>query len=212
MDLKQESNAVRRMLVNRLPLNFVLVLIACAGVPIVAVADEPPKAAKQLIKHQVTGLFSPDREQDLKEVFQKLPDFKLVSIDFANAEVSVEYDTAKVFPGANADQVIERFDNLVRNASTHTFGIKALRTVEKDKLKQVEIAVVGLDCKACSLAAYEAIFRLKGVESATASFKEGRVTALINPQVIDRVELETALKQRGVEIKPPATDLPTKNP
>ena len=40
-----------------------------------------------------------------------------------------------------------------------------------------------------------------GVEMATASFKEGRVTALINPEKIDRVELETALKQRGVQLK-----------
>ena len=33
--------------------------------------------------------------------------------------------------------------------------------------------------KACALGAYEAIYRLPGVEQATACFDEGRVTALI---------------------------------
>lgn len=191
--------SIDRGLRHRRALSFVL----CSLVPLIVIGEEPPKPTKSVIKHQITGLFSADREQDLREVFQKLPDFKLVSIDFANAEASVEYDPAKAFPGANPQQIIERFDNLVRGASNHTFGVKPLRTVEKEKLKVVEISVVGLDCKACSLGVYEAIFRLKGVETATASFKEGRVTALINPEMIDQVELETALKQRGVQIKMP---------
>ena len=126
-----------------------------------------------------------------------------MSIDFANAEAGVDYDPAKAFPGANPEQVVERFDNLLRGASNHTFGVKPLRTVEKDKLKLVEIPVVGLDCKACSLAVYEMVYKLKGVEHATASFKEGRVTALIQPELTDRVEIEMVLKQRGVQIKPP---------
>ena len=168
--------------------------------PLVVCADETPKNVTTA-KHQITGLFSADREKDLRDIVEKLPDFKVVSIDFEYAVVTFEYDQAKAFPGAKPEQVVERFDNLLRGASNHTFGVKPLSTVEKDKLKRVEIPVVGLDCKACCLGAYEAVFRLKGVECATASFKEGRVTALIHPEVIDRVELETALKQRGVEIK-----------
>lgn len=163
-------------------------------------ADDKPKAAEP-IKHQITGLFSTDREADLRVTFKELPDFKLVSIDFKNAEASFEYDPAKVFPNAKPEQVIERFDNLLRQASRHTFGIKPLRSLPKDKLTLIEIPVVGLDCKGCCLGVYDAIYKLPGVEMATASFKEGRVTALINPEKIDRVELETALKQRGVQLK-----------
>ena len=165
----------------------------------VATADDKPTA--EPIKHQITGLFSADREADLRETFKQLPEFKLVSIDFKNAEASFEYDLAKVFPNAKPEQVIERFDNLLRQASRHTFGVKPLRSLPKDKLTLIEIPVVGLDCKGCSLGAYDAIYRLPGVETATASFKEGRVTALINPEKIDRIELETALKQRGVQLK-----------
>jgi hypothetical protein len=173
-----------------------------AMTPMIVSGDDLPKGVTTA-RHQITGLFSTDREKDLRVVFEKLPDFKLLSVDFENAEATFEYDLAKVFPGAKPEQIVERFDNLVRGASNHTFGVKPLRTVDKEKLKRIEIPVAGLDCKACCLGAYEAVFRLKGVECATASFKEGRVTALINPEMIDRVELETALKQRGVEIKMP---------
>lgn len=179
-----------------------LLLVYGTGISLGVIAAEPLESPPP-IKHQITGLFAPDREKDLQQVFEELPEFKLVRVDFANAEASLEYDAAKVFPGAKPEQIVERLDNLVRGASNHTFGVKPLRSVEKESLKLIEIPVAGLDCKACSLAAYEAIYRLKGVETATASFKEGRVTALINPEQIDRVELEMALKQRGVQIAMP---------
>jgi copper chaperone CopZ len=156
----------------------------------------------KLVRHQITGLFCPEREQDFKDLCsQKLARFKLVSVDYANAEATFDYDPAKEFPGANPAQVIERFDNELRNASRHTFGAKPLRTMPKEKLKLVEFSIVGLDCKACSLAVYEIIYRLKGVEQATASFKSGKATALIDPEQIDRVQIEMALKQRGVLVK-----------
>ena len=164
-------------------------------------AEEKPTEPK-LIKHQITGLFCPEREADLRELIaRKLPQFKLMNVDYDNAEAAFDYDPTKAFPGAKPDQMIERFDNELRNASRHTFGAKPLRTIPKDKLKLVEFLIVGLDCKASSLAVYESIYRLKGVELATASFKEGKATALIDPEKIDRVEIEMALKQRGVQLK-----------
>lgn len=167
-----------------------------------AIALSAAAQAAEPIKHQITGLFSTEREADLRETFRnELPEFKLVSIDFKNAEASFEYDPAKLFPNAKPEQVIERFDSLLREASRHTFGIKPLRSLPKDKLTLIEIPVVGLDCKGCCLGTYDAIYRLPGVEMATASFKLSRVTALVNPEKIDRVELETALKQRGVQLK-----------
>jgi hypothetical protein len=175
--------------------------LLCVPCTTAALADDQA-APPQLVKHRITGLFSPEREQDLRKVFEKLPAIKLVKIDFENSEASFDYDPAKVFPGAKPEQIVERFDNELRNASNHSFGVLALCTLPKDKLTLVEIPVIGLDCKACCLGAYEAIYRLKGVERATASFKEGRVTALIDVDKISRVELEMALKQRGVQLRP----------
>ena len=111
--------------------DFVIMILSPLFILSMADAAEEPK----LIKHQITGLFAPDREKDLRDVFeQKLPQFKLVSIDFKNAEANFDYDPAKVFPGAKPEQIIERFDNELRNATRHTFGAKPLRTIEKDKL------------------------------------------------------------------------------
>lgn len=160
-------------------------------------------AHAETVKHQVTGLFMKEREQDLREAVEKIPQLKLVAVDFANAEATFEYDPAKAFPGVKPDQVVQRFDQLLRTASGHTFGIKPLRTTPLDKLRLIEIPVAGLDCKACSFAAYDAVYKLDGVERATASFREGRVTALIDPTKTDRARLEAALKKKGVPLAAP---------
>ena len=160
-------------------------------------------AAAKPIKHQIIGLFSIDREQDLRDAFEKMPQLKLLSIDFKNAEASFEYEPTKVFPNAKPEQILQRFDDMLKSASNHTFGIKPLRSIPMDKLKLIEIPVVGLDCKACCLVAYEAVSKIEGVERATASFKDGRVTALIDPAKTDRPKLEAALKLRGVQLKSP---------
>jgi hypothetical protein len=160
-------------------------------------------ARADTIKHQITGLFSMDREKDLRATFAQIPEIRLVSIDFKNAEVTLEYSTGKVFANAKPGEIIQRLDGMVKAASNHTFGVKPLRTVPREKLRLIEIPVAGLDCKACCLAAYEAVYRLEGVEIVTASFREGRVTALIDPEKTDRSKLEAALKQRGVVAKSP---------
>jgi len=155
------------------------------------------------IRHRITGLFSPDREKDLRQVIERLPGITLVSIDFPYAEARFRYDAAEVFPGAKPEQVAERFDQLVRQASKSTFGVQPLCTVPREKLTRIEIPIAGLDCKGCCLAAYESIFRIEGVEQATASFKDGLVTALINPEQTEAAQLEAALEQRGVQLRKP---------
>jgi hypothetical protein len=169
----------------------------------VASAPAGDKKAARTVKHQITGLFAREREADLRETIGKIPTIKLVSIDFKNAEATFEYNSAEAFPGAKPDQVVQQLDSKVRAASNHTFGVKPLRAIPREKLQLVEIRVAGCDCKACSLAAYEAIYRLEGVEQATASFREGRVTALIDPAKTNRGGVEAALKKRGVDVKSP---------
>ena len=152
-------------------------------------------------KHQITGLFMPEREADLREVVSTIPELKLMAIDFKNAEATFDYDPAQLAPKATPDQIVQRLDMLLRSKSAGTFGVKPLRTIPLEKLTLIEIPVAGLDCKACSLAAYEAVYKLDGVERATANFKERRVTALIDPTRTDRAKLEAALKKKGVDVK-----------
>lgn len=180
---------------------FTVSIVLCCISLFPCLAEDKPAEA-QPVKHRVTGLFSADREADLQLVFkEKMPEIKLVSVDFKNGEATFVYDADKIFSKPNPEQLIERFDNQLRTHTLGTFGIKALCTIPRDKLTLVEIPVVGLDCKGCSLAAYEAIYQIEGVEQATASFKLGLVTAWINAEKTDRTKLESALKQRGVELK-----------
>jgi len=92
---------------------------------------------------------------------------------------------------------------MIRNASTHTFGIRALCTTPKEKLTRIEIPVAGLDCRGCELSAYEVIAKTDGVEQATCSFRSGMMTALIDPEKTNKAALEEALKKRNVTLRTP---------
>ena len=102
---------------------FVILILLALIATLSRAADNQP-AEPQPIKHRVAGLFSPDRQDDLRQVMKKLPDLKLISIDYKNAEATFSYDPAKLFPGAKPEQIVERFDKLLRSASFSTFAAK----------------------------------------------------------------------------------------
>jgi len=157
--------------------------------------------APETVALRVTGLFSHERAAALREAVKKIPDLTLESIDFDRGQAKFSYDPAVFFKGVKEKDQVERFNNLLRQASSHTLGIRAIGDVAWDTLTLVEVPVAGLDCQACELAAYESISRIEGVERATASFKEGRVTARVDPAKTSREALIEALKKRGVTIK-----------
>lgn len=164
------------------------------------VAAQNPVLPPGPYTYRVVGLFSKEREADLRAAFEQLPEFKLTKVAFDDAEVTVEFAPAKLFPGQKAERVTELVNDRLRQASSHTFGVKPRRTVPREKLQQVVIPAAGLDCKACCLAAYEIVAAVDGVEQATASFKDGRITALIDPARTTRAKLEEALTKRGVKV------------
>ena len=179
---------------------LITVALVLASLASVSRGKEPtPELVK--IKLRVTGLFSPDREQDLRDVMLKITDARLISIDYANAEAVFEYDPLKAFDKAKSDKIPERLDNAVRTNSFSTFSIKPLSATPKEKLQRIEIGVVGLDCKGCALAAYEAVAKIDGVDQATCSFKDGLVTAKFDPEKTNREALEAALVKARVELK-----------
>ena len=177
-----------------------LTLVAWLLASTLTFAEDKPSAPQE-VKHQVTGLFCPERVEDLHKAAKQLTNIELVSVDYAKAEAVFRYDPAQVFNNATPEKTVEQFDNQLRNASRHTFGIKPLCTTPRDQLQFVEIPVVGLDCKACSLGAYEILYKLEGVEQATASFKTGLVTAWIHPSKTYRKTLEETLVKRNVTLK-----------
>ena len=115
------------------------------------------------------------------------------------SEVRLEADGMKFVPEADDPKVVLE----IRNDKWFLDGMEKAQIVGIDPktnpkcldLKSVEKGRAGqID---------EAIYKIEGVEYATASFKEGRVTALIDPGKTERAVLEAALKKKGVELKTP---------
>jgi len=168
---------------------------------LIAAAPDP-----ETFKYRVTGLWEPSREAELKETVSKIAGVTLVGVDFDTSEITLSYDQAKVFQKAKPKEVLERLDNWFRQNSSHTFGVRAVCATPKEKLVRVEIGVLGLDCKGCVLSLYESVSKIDGVEQATASFKESKLTALIDPEKTNKAALEEALKKRNVTLKTPPSE------
>jgi hypothetical protein len=180
---------------------FLLFTITAASLTLgAAPAGEKTAPRPERVTFRVLGLFAPDRVKDLREDFAAVPNVKLVDVDFDCAEITVEFVPGKAFPGIPPKDFPAALDGKLRQASNHTFGVRARSIVPRAQLKTVVIAVAGLDCKACALGAYETVARIDGVEQATASFKDGRVTARIDPAKTNKAALEAALRRAEVQL------------
>ena len=164
------------------------------------------RTEEQTSTYRLIGLSHAEREADLREVVAKVPEVSLVSLDAAKAEVTLRFDTAKIFLPAKqkqpvaADKITARLDQLIGTAATRTFGISERSTVPVDKLTKVEILIGVLDCKGCRYAAYSAVAKLEGVERATVSTTPSAVIAWIDGAKVKREALVDALKKMRVEL------------
>lgn len=160
-------------------------------------------------RHRVLGLFQADREDDLAKVVGRLPGVIMIEADFEKGEATFRYDADVLFPGRKtSEQLAQGLDQLLRRESRGTFEVTPLTDNARSKLKRVEIGIVGLDCKGCSYGAYRAIYKIEGVENATASFHNGNVVAWIDPDKTSRSVLVEALEQKRVKVKDQPADSP----
>lgn len=156
------------------------------------------------VQVQVTGLFLADRVDDFAKLLQAFPDMRLRRIEFESGLATIAYAAqSPLFRGAKPEQIIERINDRVRHPSNHTFGVKLPSSTPRDQLDRIEIPIVGLDCKACSMAVYEIVTRIDGVERATASFRIGRAGAWINREKTNIESIRMVLKDRGVTVGMP---------
>jgi hypothetical protein len=124
-------------------------------------------------EYRIVGLFSPDRETDLRQVMEDIPELQLVSVDYENARVKLKYDCQTLFPELSskkipsAEKIEQRIDELLKKASDGTFHLNPAPVVSADKLKKLEIPVGILDCKGCRYGVYLLAMKLPGVERAT---------------------------------------------
>lgn len=175
-------------------------------------ASRTAAAGEVRASYRITGLFQPDRVDDLRRQAGVLRlddggtivEIRLVDVDYGAALVVFAYDgDARAFSGKPPRQVEETINTLLRNASRGCFEIHAPGPRKADQLRQEEIAVAGLDCKGCAFGAYRAIARIDGVERAVVSFREGRITARIHPEKTSRRALVAALRKAEVDVTDP---------
>jgi hypothetical protein len=166
-------------------------------------------AQEQTTTYRLVGLSAPEREADLREAMKSVTGVTIMRLDIAKAEATLRFNAEELFLPAKSKQppapekIIERLNNLIGNASRHTFQLTAPSTVPPDKLTKIEILIGVLDCKACRYAAYSAIAKIDGVERATVSAMPCVVIAWIDAMKTNREALEEALKRARVELKSP---------
>ncbi len=166
-------------------------------------------AAEARVRCRITGLFQPDRVDDLRRQGGTLrhvqgdasAEIRLVEVDYDNAEATFAYDPdARPLKDATPEQVRERIDPLLRNASGGAFSALPPRTLPADRRQEIRIGVAGLDCKGCAFAAYRALAKLDGVDRATVDFHRGLATARVDPSKCNREALVAALKKAEVDV------------
>jgi copper chaperone CopZ len=183
----------------------------CQLLPIIAImlASRSAVAEELKVQYRLTGLFQPDRVDDLRRQAGSLlidekdgrPDLKLVEVNYDAAVVTFAYDTnSKHFKNQKPEQVLERINGLLSNVSKGSFKAFPLSKPKPDQLKEVRIAVAGLDCKGCAYSAYRSIATIEGVDHAVVSFKDGQVTAWIDSAKTNRDALVAALKKAEVDV------------
>lgn len=170
-------------------------------------------AFSEEVQYRLTGLFQPDRVADLRMQAAELPangknqpvEVKLVDVDYDTAVVTFSYDGTKTFKNQKPDQILNRIDQLLRQASKSAFSVSPLSKLKPEQLKLERIAVAGHDCKGCNFGLYRCLASLEGVERAVASFKDGHITAWIDPLKTNREALVAALKKKEVFIPEEST-------
>jgi hypothetical protein len=150
---------------------------------------------------RVAGLFIPERVDDLRKLLADFPAVRLRSVDYETATATFAYAAdSDQFRNAKPEQIVERINNRVRQLSQGTFSVRLPSPIPHDQFERVDFPIVGLDCKACSLAVAQILEREEGVEHATASFGNKQATAWIDPSKTNREVLTTTLKQRNVTL------------
>ena len=179
-------------------------MILIAGLALLLAGSARAIADEQTGQYTIIGLFSPDREKDLRDVLENISEFQLVQLDYENARATIRYDLHALMPEQNPkkppkpEQIIERLNNILGRESDYTFSVRPASTVPPERLTKLELKVGILDCKGCRYAAYLAVMKADGVDRATVG-ADSVVTAWIDPSKTDRAGVEAALKKARIE-------------
>lgn len=163
------------------------------------------------VQYRLTGLFQPDRVEDLRSQAGELRsdrngpvEVRLVNVNYDTAVATFRYDSdSQHFKNRKPEQVLEHLNNMLRGVSRGSFSAFPLSDLKPEDGREEKISVAGLDCKGCAYGAYRAIATIDGVERAIVSFKDGHVTARIDPKKTSREALVSSLKKAQIDVTEP---------
>ena len=107
---------------HRMSIRYAALMLGLA----ICMAGSASAAEKRTSEHGIVGLFSPDREQDLRNVMADIPELELVHLDYDNARATFRYDVRELFPEMNPKKtptsadVEQRLSKLLSSASEGT--------------------------------------------------------------------------------------------
>lgn len=180
-----------------------LLLLAAACASLVLGQEPTPHSAPHVVRVRILGLFSLTRVEALREAAGSIEDAALKDVDYESAHATFEVRPDRAWKDVPAEKLPERIDQALRQASRSTFSAAPASETHAERIEEITIAAGGCACRACELAAYEAVAKVEGVERATVSFADSRIVVRFHGEKTNRAALEGALKQRGVTLLSP---------
>ena len=172
------------------------------------IAEAEPVESVEWREIEVTlfGFFSPERERELHAAARRIPGAELLGVEFetATARFRLARDV-EPWKGRDDEQLVAQLNERLRHASGHTLGVEPL-SLGRDEWRQETLQISALDCAACSLAVYEMLRRVPGVEQVTVDLHEGRAVAWLHGSEVDRRALIEMLRSRGVGVAEAETE------
>ena len=179
-------------------------MLAFLGVVLFLPAGPELAAAESIVQYRVNGLFQPDRQEAFNTAAQALEGCHLTGVEYDTALASFAYDPDnQLFKNAKPEQVLQRINDQIRRLTNGCFTLSLPGKLPPEKLVEIRFEIEGLDCLGCSFGAYLSVAGIDGVERATASFHEGRLTAWIDPAKTNREALAAALTKKEIKIIQP---------
>ncbi|MBL6725117.1 MAG: DUF1592 domain-containing protein [Rubripirellula sp.] len=148
---------------------------------------------------RVLGLFIKEQSDSFNKALQRIDELRLVAINFEKAEATIQY--ADSLASGTTSEITERLNQRVRQHTSGIFSIQTLGKIPHDQFEKAEIEIVGLDCKACSLAVHDLIVSIDGVTHATADFESGKAYAWFDASKCSAATIKDRLTESGVTLR-----------
>ncbi len=149
----------------------------------------------------VNGLFIAEQTDRLRTMVQEIEDLRILNLDPTTAQVTFQYSIDKNrFRSDSPQQVIDQLNQILRQQSSGIFSAKAMVPEPATKIQQATFPILGLDCKACSLAVHDILISIDGVIHAKADFQRETATAWYDSDQCSDTAIAEKLQQQGVTL------------